>query len=128
MSAPKPACQAAAAWILEVKGKGVLAPFTGQDFAAFKAFVHALELYAFSDDEGRKQALLCMRHAVLAMQPKTRWIARETATRKAWLRNHDFSQAGMGAPWAWLNHICSVLSDGPRSRTAFGVFCFNSPK
>jgi hypothetical protein len=78
MSAPKPACQAAAAWILEVKGKGVLAPFTGQDFAAFKAFVHALELYAFSDDEGRKQALLCMRHAVLAMQPKTRWIARET--------------------------------------------------
>jgi hypothetical protein len=78
MSAPKPVCQAATAWIREVKGTRVLAPFTGQDFPAFKTFVHALELYTFSDPEGRKNALLCMRHAVLAMQPETRWIAQET--------------------------------------------------
>jgi hypothetical protein len=78
MSAPKPVCQAASKWIQEVKGKGVLAPFTGQDFAAFKTFCHAMELYAYSDGEGREHALLCMRHAVLAMQPKCRWIARET--------------------------------------------------
>jgi hypothetical protein len=78
VSKPKPVCEAAAQWIREVKGKGVLAPFTGQDFAAFKAFCHALELYCYSDSDGRKNALLCMRHAVLAMQPETRWIARET--------------------------------------------------
>ncbi len=78
MSAPKPVCQAASKWIQEVKGKHVLAPFTGQDYAAFKTFVHALELYTFSDNAGRKEALCCMRHAVLAMQPEVRWIARET--------------------------------------------------
>lgn len=78
MSKPKPVCEAAAQWIREVKGKRVLAPFTGQDFAAFKTFCHALELYAYSDTEGRAHALLSMRHAVLAMQPETRWIAQET--------------------------------------------------
>lgn len=54
-----------------------LAALTGQDFAALKTFVHALELYCYSDDDGRANALLCMRHAVLAMQPSTRYIARE---------------------------------------------------
>jgi hypothetical protein len=78
MSTQKPVCQVATVWIKQVKGKGVLAPFTGQDYAAFKTFIHAVELYAYSDNAGRKEALLCMRHAVLAMQPKVRWIARET--------------------------------------------------
>lgn len=58
--------------------KDVLAPLTGQDYAAYRTFIHALELYCYSDGDGREHALLCMRYAALAMQQHTRWIARET--------------------------------------------------
>jgi hypothetical protein len=85
MSKPKPVCEEAARWIRTQAelgripgGKSVLAPFTGQDYAAFKTFMHAMELYTYSDPAGKQQAIICMRHAVLAMQPKVRWIACET--------------------------------------------------
>lgn len=58
--------------------KSVLAPLTGQDYQAYKTFLHALELYGYCDTDGRKHALACMKHAVSAMQPHTRWIARAT--------------------------------------------------
>ena len=77
MTARKPTCRQALEWIRENAGREILAPLTGQDAPALMTFVHALELYAHSDSAGMEHALLCMRHAVLAMQPKVRWIARE---------------------------------------------------
>lgn len=86
----KPVCQAGPAWLrnvastyptrigLEQPMKSVLAPLTGQDYQAYRTFLHALELYGYCDTEGRKHALACMKHAVSAMQPHTRWIARAT--------------------------------------------------
>jgi hypothetical protein len=83
-------CQSAPKWLKEVATvypsriglngpmKNILAPLTGQDHAALLTFVHALDLYCFSDDHGRKHALVCMQQAVMSMQPSTQWIARAT--------------------------------------------------
>lgn len=79
MSKPKPACEAAARWLREASGdKRIFAGFTGQDFPAWEAFVHGLELYTRCDHTGQPYAIACMRGAVMAMQPKLRWVARET--------------------------------------------------
>jgi hypothetical protein len=67
-------CEAGQKWL---KGQKLsLGALTGQDWAALKTFLHALDLYCYSDDEGRKHALLAMHHAVRAMQPSTRGFAR----------------------------------------------------
>jgi hypothetical protein len=85
-----PVCQAGPKWLKEVATcyhtriglseprKDILAPLTGQDYQAYKTFLHALELYNYCDSDGEQHALLCMKHAVMAMQEKTRWIARAT--------------------------------------------------
>jgi len=90
MSKDKPVCESGPKWLKEVAMarpsciglaepvKSVLAPLTGQDYQAYRTFLHALELYGYSDSEGRRHALICMHHAVSAMQPHTRWIARAT--------------------------------------------------
>ena len=84
----KPVCEAGPKWLTEVAtnfpsrigleqpNKRPLAPLTGQDYQAYRTFLHALELWGYCDDEGRGHALMCMQHAVSAMQPHTRWIAR----------------------------------------------------
>lgn len=81
MTAEKPCCQAARPWLrgrlTKVTGdRYPLAPLTGQDARALSAFVHLLELYACSDDVGRRSALLALHHAVMAMQGSTRHIAK----------------------------------------------------
>jgi hypothetical protein len=53
-----------------------LAPLTGQDARALHAFVHLLELYAVSDPEGRRVALVALGATVHAMQPQTRELAK----------------------------------------------------
>jgi hypothetical protein len=78
MSTQQPYCKTAQKWVRERLGKSVFAPFTGQDFRAFQAFVHLLDLYACSDAAGREHALLAMRSCIAAMQPKTRWVAKGT--------------------------------------------------
>jgi len=84
----KPVCESGPKWLKEVatnfpsrigleqSNKSPLAPLTGQDYQAYRTFLHALELYGYCDDEGRRHALICMQHAVRAMQPHTQWIAR----------------------------------------------------
>lgn len=86
----KPVCQSGPIWLKEVAKnlwsriglkescKRPLAPLTGQDYKAYSTFLHALELYNYSDGAGSKHALACMQHAVMAMQPHTQWIARAT--------------------------------------------------
>lgn len=86
----KPVCEAGPKWLKEValsnpariglKGptKGIFAPLTGQDHKAYLTFLHALQLWGYSDSEGREHALVCMKHAVKSMQPQTQWIARAT--------------------------------------------------
>ena len=92
MSRPicKPVCQSGPKWLREVAidfwsriglkapCKTIFAPLTGQDSQAYSVFLHALNLYCYSDGAGTRHALLCMKHAVLAMQEHTRWIARES--------------------------------------------------
>lgn len=84
----KPVCESGPSWLKEVAKnfwsriglkescKSPLAPLTGQDYQAYRTFLHALELYGYCDDQGREHALRCMHHAVSAMQPHTRWVAR----------------------------------------------------
>jgi hypothetical protein len=57
--------------------KGSLAALTGQDTRALTAIVACLELYASSDDEGRRGALQAIGALLPAMQASTWWIARE---------------------------------------------------
>lgn len=59
-------------------GRAVFAPFTGQDSAAWRAFVASLELYALGDGHGQTCAVHGMRAAVSAMQSSTQWIAKAT--------------------------------------------------
>jgi hypothetical protein len=84
----KPVCDSGPKWLREVAAnlpsriglehpvKSPLAPLTGQDYQAYRTFLHALELYSYCDGEGRRHALMCMQHAVMAMQSHTQWIAR----------------------------------------------------
>lgn len=51
-------------------GRSTFAPFTGQDRAAWTAFVYLLEIYAYGDDVGRKSALVAMGAVLVAAQPK----------------------------------------------------------
>ena len=75
----KPVCERGPKWLKESQhNPKILAPLTGQDHQAYRTFCHALELYAYCDGEGQWHALVVMKHAVLAMQEKTRWIAQET--------------------------------------------------
>lgn len=54
-----------------------LGALTGQDKCALDAIVACWELYAVGDEDGRCEALVAVRALLLAMQPSTRWIARE---------------------------------------------------
>jgi hypothetical protein len=58
-------------------GRDSLAALTGQDARALAVVAAAWELYACSDSDGQHAALAAVRAALPAMQPSTRWIARE---------------------------------------------------
>jgi hypothetical protein len=57
--------------------KGALGALTGQDERALSAIVHCWKLYANSDSDGQRGALAAVRALLPAMQPSTRWLARE---------------------------------------------------
>jgi hypothetical protein len=57
--------------------KDSLAALTGQDTRALNAIVACFELYANGDAPGQCGALEAIRALLPAMQPSTRWIARE---------------------------------------------------
>lgn len=57
--------------------KGSLGALTGQDALALTAIVACYELYASSDGDGQRGARVSIRALLPAMQPGTRWIARE---------------------------------------------------
>ena len=57
--------------------RDALASLTGQDTRALDAIAAAWELYAISDEDGQAAALNAVRDLLTAMQPSTRWIARE---------------------------------------------------
>jgi len=58
-------------------GTQSLAALTGQDTRALNAIVACWELYSCSDEDGQRGALDAVRALLPAMQPSTRWIARE---------------------------------------------------
>lgn len=65
----EPPCKAVAKFVAAHAGvRAPFAPCTGQDYAAWRAFVHLLELYAFSDEAGRRCAIVAMHHCVMASQ------------------------------------------------------------
>lgn len=73
----KPYCQTGPRWIVErLHDKSALAPLTGQDWRALKAFIHCVELYGSADGDGQTSALAAMLHTVHAMQPSTRHLAK----------------------------------------------------
>jgi len=77
----KPFCQSGPTWISdrlkrETGEKYALAPLTGQDARALRAFFHLVELYGSSDDAGRRCAVRAMAYTVRAMQPSTRHLAK----------------------------------------------------
>lgn len=56
--------------------EGALAALTGQDTRALNAIVACFELYANSDEDGERGAIMAVRALLPAMQDSTRWIAR----------------------------------------------------
>jgi hypothetical protein len=75
VSALKPACVGLLAFLRAHKCN--LGELTGQDNRALAAIVHCWELYACSDEDGQRGALEAVRALLPAMQPKTRYLARE---------------------------------------------------
>jgi hypothetical protein len=57
--------------------KNWAAPLTGQDTRALTAIAACWRLYASADDDGRTGALAAVRALLPAMQPQTRYLARE---------------------------------------------------
>lgn len=57
--------------------KGALGALTGQDTRAIAAIAACWRLYASSDDDGATGALDAVRALLPAMQPQTRYLARE---------------------------------------------------
>jgi hypothetical protein len=75
--AEKPCCQTGPKWVKgRLKDQDALAPLTGQDARAFRAFFHLVDLYGSSDADGRRSAVLAMAYTVRAMQPSTRHLAK----------------------------------------------------
>ncbi len=68
MRAPAPICKDAAAFVKAHLGKDCFAPFTGQDYAAFGAWVHLLHLLCVCDEQGRRTTLLALSHLLHASQ------------------------------------------------------------
>lgn len=60
----------AANWLKKQRGKDCFAPFTGQDWRAFGAWVYCLELWFGSDPQGQEWALEALRCCVCCAQPK----------------------------------------------------------
>lgn len=60
----------AATWLRKQHGKNCFAPFTGQDWRAFAAWIHCLELWFGSDHQGQEWALEALRCCVSCAQPK----------------------------------------------------------
>ncbi len=58
-----------------LRDKYAFAPFTGQDFSAWAAFLYACQLYGRSDGRGREQAVLSMAALVRAAQQKADVLA-----------------------------------------------------
>ena len=73
----KPCCETSVTWTSgRLKDRSAFAPMTGQDYRAFYAFVHLVDLWLCSDGEGRRHAALAMGHALSAMQTKCRILAK----------------------------------------------------
>lgn len=70
-------CHTGPRWVRDrLQDKSALAPLTGQDWPALKAFFHLVELWGNSDEPGRESAVRAMAHVLLAMQPKMRRLAK----------------------------------------------------
>lgn len=82
MASERPICMSVVVFVKAhargrgVPDKGAFAPFTGQDWKAFHAFVHLVELYAVGDTRGRTHALTAMAATIQAMQDHTRYLAK----------------------------------------------------
>ena len=74
-----PVCKSFRRW-LEAQpgiGKHCLAPCTGQDLAALRAFAHLVEVYCYGDDRGRRAAIGAMRALIDGgMQSSVRPLAK----------------------------------------------------
>ncbi len=106
MSAVASVCKTGPTWLKHHHGRTSLAALTGQDARALTAFFHLVELYAVSDGEGQRCALAAMASTVLAMQPSTRWLAREGIAHvldwgdrdRLWGLMFDTRSSAVGAP------------------------------
>lgn len=72
-----PVCERATKWLAGRLGGGELSALTGQDYRAFCAVVHLLDLWSIADRAGADRAIQAIAATTLAMQPHTRHLARE---------------------------------------------------
>ena len=72
-----PYCQSGPRWVRErLKDKQALAPLTGTDWRAFKAFFHLVDLYGNTGGDERRSVVLAMAYTLQVMQPSTRHLAK----------------------------------------------------
>lgn len=57
--------------------RSALAGIAGADARALDAFAHLADLYTAADGRNRMHALIAMKHAALAMQPKIHAVAKQ---------------------------------------------------
>ena len=70
MSRDKPAIKIARDFCRIYLGRDCFAPFGGQDTSAWCAFVHLVEMWGRSDENGREAAILAMRALLSGIQSK----------------------------------------------------------
>ena len=70
MPVDKPAIKVAREFVIAYLGRGCFAPFTGQDYSGWMAFVHLVEMYGRGDSLGRTSAIDAMRCVIAGVQEK----------------------------------------------------------
>lgn len=75
-SKPKPLPKQIAEFVkFHLADKHAFAPFTGQDYSAWHAYLYAVQLYGRGDANGQASALVIMRSCIIAAQKKADVLA-----------------------------------------------------
>ncbi len=96
MASPTPACRGALRFLRSHKHN--LGALTGQDTRALTAIAHCWDLVACADEDGREATLEAVRCLLRAMQPSTRYLAKEAIA-------YVLDEADVERIWSVVDHL-----------------------
>jgi hypothetical protein len=96
-------------------GRDCFAPFTGQDFSAWHAFVYLVEAWCRGDAPGRDAAIVAMEHTLAIAQRKSdiHQVFLQTIPAVGdWDHQHDIWPLLRSPWWRELRAVCKEEAHG----------------